>query len=84
MTEKEKAAEMYRHKTPEHDLTVTGTFLAGCAYQEQVDREVIESLINDIRYIAKNPLLLNTTDLQESLIEVLNNYHKAMGQAEKE
>lgn len=43
MTDKEKAAEMYRHKTPEHELTVTGTFLAGCAYQEQVDREVIEA-----------------------------------------
>ena len=86
MTPKEKAAESAskRHCWPQakiSDVYEYG-FLAGCAYQEQVDREVIDGLINDISYIAKNPLLLNTTDLQEALIEIINAYHKATGKVE--
>lgn len=50
MTPKEKAAahyQKYHTLKPQYDA-----FLAGCAYQEQVDREVIEGLVKALKMYA--------------------------------
>jgi len=99
MTPKEKAAEVWVNEnlnfeiyTDEERADAYEYFLAGCTYQEQVDREVIEKLVRFVELIAKIDVSEKEPDFlwlnewrnyrKQLAMSTLDFYHKATGKVE--